>query len=62
MKWSELRNNLDKYNPLHNNDILNLRALSPSNAFDSDLLQVASNATSMSEIAKFLKGQLPNIG
>jgi len=55
MKWSELRNNLDKYNPLHNNDILNLRALSPSNAFDSDLLQVASNATSMSEIAKFLK-------
>ena len=62
MKWSELRDNLDKYNPLHNNDILNLRALSPSNAFDSDLLQVASNATSMSEIAKFLKAQLPNIG
>lgn len=60
-KWSEIKES-DKFNPLTNNDILNLRALSPDQAFKSDLLQTASNATSMSEIAKFLKEQLPKIG
>lgn len=62
IKWSELKKNFDKYNPLHNSDLLSLRAYSPDQAFNSNILQVASNATSMSEIAKFLKGQLPNIG
>lgn len=62
IKWSDLKENFDKYNPLHNSDLLRLRAYSPDQAFNADILQVASNATSMSEIAKFLKGQLPNIG
>ena len=65
-KWDELKSDLNKgeskFNPLTNNDLLNLRAYSPSEAFSVNLLQVASNATSMTEIAKFLKAQLPNIG
>ena len=48
-------------NPLTNGDLLNLRAASPELAFDLRTLQVAGNATSMSEIAKFLKDQLPKI-
>ena len=62
IKWSELKENFDKYNPLHNSDLLSLRAYSPDQAFNANILQVASNATSMNEIAKFLKEQLPKIG
>lgn len=61
-KWEDFKKSSDKLNPLTNNDLLNLRAYSPDQAFSVNLLQVASNATSMSEIAKFLKAQLPSIG
>jgi len=29
MKWNDIKDKLDKYNPLTNNDLLNLRAYSP---------------------------------
>lgn len=51
-----------KYVPLTNKQLLDLRAISPNMAFDSgQALQTAANATSMQEIAKFLKEQLPSI-
>lgn len=59
--WDEVKNS-DKYNPLKNSDLLNLRAISPTFAYDTDIITTASNATSMSEISKFLKAQLPSIG
>jgi len=45
--------------PLTNGELLNLRAT--AYPFDNDMLQVAANATSMKEIAEFLKAQLPKI-
>ena len=59
--WDEVKNS-NKLNPLTNNDLLNLRAYSPDQAFNSNTIQTISNATSMTEIAKFLREQLPNIG
>lgn len=56
----DYKENSDKYIPLTNDQVLNFRAL--GKAFDSNLIQVASNATSMEEIGKFLKAQLPKIG
>ena len=51
-----------KYVPLTNRQLLDLRAISPNMAFDSgQVFQTAANATSMQEIAKFLKEQLPSI-
>lgn len=50
------------YNPLTNGDLLQLRYKFPAYAFDNEMLKVASNATSMEEIATFLKNQLPNLG
>lgn len=61
VKLSELKDNSDKYNPLRNQDLLTLREYSPDQAFQHELLEVAGNATSMSEIAKFLKEYLPKI-
>ena len=46
-------------NPLTNGDLLSIREV--SNAFDNNMIQVAANATSMKEIAEFLKAQLPKI-
>ena len=48
--------------PLTNNDLLQHRSFNTNLAFDQGtVLSVASNATSMSEIAKFLKENLPKI-
>ena len=64
-RWDDIKKNLESnnpiYNPLRNGDLLKLRAYSPNQAFNHELLEVAGNATSMSEIAKFLKAQLPKI-
>lgn len=59
--WNEIKDNLRTYNPLTNDNILKLRANDPSSAFNDSLLEIASNATSMSEIAKFLNSYLPRI-
>ena len=56
----DYKENSDKYIPLTNDQVLNLRAL--SNSFDTTLFQVANNSTSMEEISKFLKENLSNIG
>ena len=64
-RWNDIKKNLESdnpiYNPLRNGDLLKLRAYSPNQAFNHELLEVAGNATSMSEIAKFLKEKLPQI-
>lgn len=64
-RWNDIKKNLESdnpiYNPLRNGDLLKLRAYSPNQAFNHELLEVAGNATSMSEIAKFLKEQLPKV-
>ena len=51
--------NFSKHNPLTNQDLLRLRTY--SEPFDNSFLEIAGNATSMQEIAAFLKAQLPKI-
>lgn len=51
-----------KESVLTNNDLLNIRAYSPSAALNSSLLTITNNATSLNEISKYLKAQLPSIG
>ena len=58
--WDEVKNNLDKYNPLTNDNLLNLRAY--SSPFNDDLIHIASNGIGISKIADFLKSQLPHLG
>ena len=62
LSWNKVKENLDKYNPLYNGDLLNLRATNPSSAFDYNMLQVAGNATSMQEIGAFIKNQSYKLG
>lgn len=50
----------NKESVLTNNNILNMRAY--SSAFNNSLLSVVNNATSLNEISKYLKAQLPTIG
>ena len=61
-KWNDIKDKLDKYNPLTNNDLLNLRAYSPDQAFNSRILEVVNNGIGVSKIADFLKSQLPRLG
>ena len=58
---SELKDSKE-FTPITNGQLMQMRALDPSKGFQDDLLQIADNATSMSEIAKFLKAQLPSLG
>lgn len=54
--------NPKKHIILNNFQLLNMRAYSPNMAFDSGMaLMTAANATSMKEVSKFLKEQLPAI-
>ena len=63
MRWEDLKNKLQEYNPLTNGDLLNLRAYSPDQAFNYKVLEVVNNnGIGMSKIAQFLKAQLPSIG
>ena len=52
---------LEVENPLTNQNLLDLRSKSPNLAFDDQTISIVSNATSMDEIAKFLKAQVPTI-
>ena len=52
---------LEVENPLTNQNLLDLRSKSPNLAFDDQTISIVSNATSMEEIAKFLKSQVPTI-
>lgn len=58
---SELKDSKE-FTPITNGQLMQIRALDPSKGFQDDLLQIADNATSMSEIAKFLNAQLPSLG
>ena len=58
---SELKDSKE-FAPITNGQLMQIRALDPSKGFQDDLLQIADNATSMSEIAKFLKEKLPSLG
>lgn len=59
--WDEVKKS-KSLTPLTNNNLMQLRAYSPESAFADNIFAVTSNATSMSEIAKFLKAQLPSLG
>ena len=62
---NEYKENIDKYNPLTNEQLLNIRALSPAMAFQTgqnDLIGIVSNSVGLNKIAEQIGKLKGNIG
>lgn len=57
---SEFKNNREKYNPLTNEDILNLRATGLP--FNNEILQIVNNGVGMTKIAEFIRQNVSTLG
>lgn len=62
VNWNDVKSSKGKYNPLTNNDLLNLRAYSNDQSFNDGIFNVVNNGIGISKIADFIKGHLPSLG